>query len=60
MSKKAFVLFLVAMIVVAICTLILTLTGHDDMVRSAFGSVASAAEALGTIGLVIVFLVIFG
>lgn len=58
MSKKLFVLLIVSMLLATISILVLTLTGHDDMVRAAFGWVASSAttivETLGVVGLLIV------
>jgi len=57
MSKKLFVLLVVAMVLVAVTTIALTLAGHGDMVSAAFGwiahSVTSVVETLGAIGVLI-------
>ncbi len=57
MSKKIFVLLIVAMLLATLSVIVLTLTGHEDMVSSAFrwvsSSITTVAEALGVVGIII-------
>lgn len=62
MTKKLFTLLIVAMLLTTISVLVLSLTGHEDLVRTAFGwiasSVTSVVETLGAVGIVILVLLL--
>lgn len=60
-SKKLFVLLIVAMVLAALSSVVLTLTGHEELVRDAFrwaaSSTESAVEVLGVVGIVVLLVV---
>lgn len=59
MSKKLFVLMLVSMFLLTIAVVVLALTGHADLVRSAGQWVTSSIESvIGTLGVVGVLILV--
>jgi hypothetical protein len=58
MSKKLFVLLLAAMFMTTIAIVVLTVTGHEDIVRAAGAWVTNSIESvvgiLGVVGILVV------